>query len=489
MSGSTLYNSICYALRPDVATNIKFVPERPLAFKKLLGLGYNDELGFVTDEQIATLERKLRLNIVVNDRQSASKHTRTISLKFYQGKYSFVPLKHITKALFCFRDHNRQLKYYQLEGTTVTTFDGHNTVVYPNFKKKWFVEDKDFSYKQIPSNKNIVFVYDKYLLDCAHLKHISGIDLSKTDWSVKSMALNLFYSYARVFDFPPISREETQWITKTKRCGLMYCEPSMGEMNSYDVNSQYPFIMCSKDGLPQGVPVFETIVKPTSVWRFGIYRVRITGADRRLFLYNRLNFYTHLDVKRALQLGANVCMIDDGKPNAMLYAKRVPANQLFGPYVAELFQHKNTINKATGKKNPLIKNLLNILCGALAEKHTVIVDDDEDVDTGDAESVEIIRDYDGDEKVKMTYGFLRPHARIYPYITGYGRSMISKICEPIIDDVYKIHTDGFLTTVDELPVSSEMGDLKLDGSGHYNIFHLNKVQCLPFLNELELSFY
>ena len=484
MSGSTLFNSIIYALRQDVAEGIHYIPTRPLALKKLLGMSFNDELGELTDAQIRTLETKLKVNLIVNGRQSAHKHTRTISLKFHQGKYSFTPLKHIKDAIFSFRDHHRQLKYYQIQGTTITTFDGVHTAVLPHFNKHTLTKDKDFSYKQVASNKNIAFMYMQYLLNCAHLNTISDIDLSQTDWSVKSMALNLFYTYARVFDFPPISSTETDWITKTKRCGLMYCLPVIGEMNSYDINSQYPFIMNSKNGLPLGAPVYHHLTTLPVHWSFGIYRVRILGADPRLFLYNHFHHYTHTDVIRAQELGATITFIADGLPNAMLYPKRVPANQLFGPYVAKLFKHKNTINKTTGKKNPLVKNLLNILCGALAQKETVIVDDGDDVDTGTADTVEIITDYDGADKIKMTFGFKRPHARIYPFITSYGRSMISKICEPIIEDVYKIHTDGFLTTVDGLPTSAEMGDLKLDGSGHFNIFHINKVQCLPFLNEI-----
>jgi hypothetical protein len=70
---------------------------------------------------------------------------------------------------------------------------------------------------------------------------------------------------------------------------------------------------------------------------------------------------------------------------------------------------------------------------------------------------------------------LRGYARVAPFITAYGRVGISKLIEPIADDIYRIHTDGFYTTRGGLPVSTELGALKLEKSGNFDIQSLNKI--------------
>ena len=474
----TFYATLYYALTPEVA---KTIVTKPSQLKKMLNLNFDDE---ILPHTMSVVEDKLKINInVKNEYESDKTYLRTINMKFDGTRWSYLPNSSTAKELFSFRDFNRRFTYFQhvYEPNTFTvasirTYDGTNLQVIPvtDFKP---TKSKTHSYKSIRSGANIVETYQQFVQLSKHLKELTNIDLKKTDYSITDCALQLFYSYGRVFVFEQMEEDETTWILNTKRCGLIYCEPAMGEMNEFDVNSQYPSIMCSNQGLPYGKPEFHTIETIPDFWKFGIYRATITNVDKRLFLTNKMNYYTHVDLKRALELGATVELILDEKPNAMLYPKRIIAKTLFEPFVKNLFQYK--------KQNKLVKSIINRLWGALCEKDTQILNDSNDLDLEGARQVKIIEGIDGSYKYNVLWGFKRPHARIGPFLTAYGRTMISKIAEPIIDEVFKIHTDGILTTSDVISTSNQLGEMKLEKSGSFNIININNVQYLPFINEIK----
>lgn len=474
----SFFASLNFALRRDVAKNI--LPQYSSTIKSWCKIERTEE---INASHIPVIEDKLKINInIIGVYTSKKQYLRTVCLCYKDNRYSYKSNPKTAKYLFHYKNHQRELIYYQFvysgrKVVAINTYNGITLKKHLYFDKTILTTSKEFSFKQVPSNRCIKYAYNTFMLNLMTLKDMTGIDLSKYDYSIKDCALQFFYSYGRVFEFPDISREESKWIQKTKRCGLMYCEPAIGEMNSYDINSQYPSIMISASGLPYGTPKFSVLHEKREFWKFGIYRACITGADKRLLLNNREQYFTHIDLKRAEEIGASVELICDGKPNAMIYERRIPAKMLFEPYVNDLWKWK--------KNNVLVKRILNMLWGALSEKDEKIYVDDETVETRDDEEVEIFLDYDGEEKIKTINGFKRPHARIAPFLTAYGRSMISKIVEPIKETVYKIHTDGFLTSTDDLPTSTKLGELKLDGEGHYNITSLNNTGYLSYINELQ----
>lgn len=145
-----------------------------------------------------------------------------------------------------------------------------------------------------------------------------------------------------------------------------------------------------------------------------------------------------------------------------------------------MFQHKNTINVKTGKKNPIVKQVMNNLHGLLAErKKRFHTDKNGDFKTDHPLfcSVEIY-ERGGDTEIMSKGNFIRPQARTAPFITAYARTKISKLIEPIKDEVYRIQTDGFFTTADNLVVDDTLGGLKLEYSGEYDIIHVNKIHCV-----------
>ena len=107
----------------------------------------------------------------------------------------------------------------------------------------------------------------------------------------------------------------------------MYAEPKEDEFKVYDFNSFYPYIIKNpKMLLPCGKPEYQTLEEVPKIVAVGIYRAVISGYDRRVFLPNNGNYYTYIDIKRAIELKYKIEMIQDGKPNFIYYKKRVQAN-------------------------------------------------------------------------------------------------------------------------------------------------------------------
>ena len=477
MSHSSLYNNIVYALTEEIAKSIKGL-EGPVQFKKLLKYAYDKPITDLTRTQVLHLEKQLKINLVINKVASLNRYTRTVNLtynqetKLYGNKQDDINYKLLHRKY----KTDRNLTFYRKEEGQIVFYDGDKEWVDADFDNALLKKDEDNIYFNV-QDEDLKTAYTTFMSNVRHLNYIADISLKDFNYSYKFLALDVFHSYAKVFQFDEMSDTEASWINNTKRCGLMYCEPVMGEMNYYDVNSQYPSIMSLKKyGMPMGGTTFETLKQnPAKFWSFGIYRAIISNVDRRLFLHNPKNHYTHDEIKRAIELGYNVQLIQDGEPNAMLYKKRVPAEQLFKPFVDKLYKHKNSINKETNKKNDLVKKVLNMLAGALAEKDRTVKRDEElEVDYRNL-TITFDKSNNGEYIETVSETYKRPHARVYPFITSYGRTMISRIIEPFVEEVYRIHTDGFLTTKDGLQTSVEIGELKLEKSGYYDIVHLNKV--------------
>ena len=98
-------------------------------------------------------------------------------------------------------------------------------------------------------------------------------------------------------------------------------------------------------------------------FHYGIYRCTVKGTSK-LFRFNFDNYYTHIDLNNAKQLGLDIKLIIDEKPNFLYYSrdKCLTGNELFGRYVDLLFDLKQ--KKINGSKQ-----ILNILWGSLCEKY------------------------------------------------------------------------------------------------------------------------
>jgi len=205
-------------------------------------------------------------------------------------------------------------------------------------------------------------------------------------------------------------------------------------------------------------------------------------TKRKLFRFNKLNYYTHFDLTRAKELGLEIKLIIDEQPNFLYYSrdKLITGTELFGNYVNTLFDLKQ-------KKLPRAKQILNVLWGALSQKkvnkHTISNKLETDYVIPDDYDLTEIKPYDdnnthigitnNDKQFKLGFG------RIKPFLISKGRSMISKIIEPYnnnlvrtnepniynIVKIVRCHTDGFLLTHKpiDLSIGNNIGELKYEG--------------------------
>jgi hypothetical protein len=198
------------------------------------------------------------------------------------------------------------------------------------------------------------------------------INLYKTGQDVKT-ALNLFNHYNKSIKPEPMKQVESEWIHKASFAALIYAEKYQGEAHSYDVISHYPALMGHK---LMFFPIKEGAFKMISQEEFnklerlqyGIYRCKVeyNPSVLKQFRYNKLHYYSHIDLTVAKELKLAITMIEDQQPNQLMYDRKclVTGHQLFKPYFDFLFELKD-------KNVPRAKSILNVLWGALCQKNII----------------------------------------------------------------------------------------------------------------------
>ena len=186
------------------------------------------------------------------------------------------------------------------------------------------------------------------------------------------------------------------------------------------------------------------------------------------------NIYTHFDIKVARKQGYGIHLLQDDGMNACIYKKRLFAYQVFGEYHDTIYKLKQKL-----PKNKLIKQLQNILWGALSEKATITHNLNKTLHMNRLKGVtlkfnhnqsRIICEYEKDVVFKMDY------ARVAPFITAYGRYHLYQVMQPFVDKVKRIHTDGIYCNEDVsnyLKIGKKMGEFKIEKQGNFHIKHVN----------------
>ena len=164
----------------------------------------------------------------------------------------------------------------------------------------------------------------------------------------------------------------------------------------------------------------------------------------------------------------------------MIYGWGKSMGSLFKDYVKQMWDLRH---KCPG--NPLPKLLLNCMWGALAQKNWVPEDPENLIDR------EVLRPDEckfvgpKDKPRAMVLDalgqyYLRPHARMAPFLTAWGRHELWKQCAPFADSVRRVHTDGLLADVDAdtsgLKLGTNLGEWRLEGEGWYRIRHINSYK-------------
>lgn len=484
LNNDCLYDAIKWGLA-DKATDT--LMRKPWTWKEWCKIERKDPIDY-KDIPIIEDKLKIRINIVGDyEYHSAKPYSLVVQVELKDGHYKFKNNMNIRKDFIKFNKRNEKtLVYFEiiekgsfLKSPLIRFYNGIE-ISEKLIKQSELAKSKTEIYREC--SNSIIASYNNFMKDCEHFKQLTGNDLKEYGYAITDLCLALFYKKALCYEFEEMDEYETAIHLKCRRGGLMYADNTVeGEMNCFDINSSYPSVMI-ENSYPYTKPEYSIINERSKFgWGIGLYHANIHDIDRRLMTISETDWYSSVDMKRADELGYTIELIQDGEFNALQYNKRITGKNLFGAYVNDMYIHKNTINPLTGKKNPIFKSVLNNLHGLLAQRDKRYYTNDdtsEPFETFDPRYTEIY-ERDGNVVVKTkSNAFMRPHARLLTFITAFARTKISKLVEPIKDDVYRIQTDSFLTTVDTIKTDNSLGGLKKEYEGEFSIEHVNKIVCV-----------
>lgn len=205
----------------------------------------------------------------------------------------------------------------------------------------------------------------------------------------------------------------------------------------------------------QTVEDFEYNNRGQTFTYYGLFKAKIEKQENvnKLFRYNSSGIYTHIDLKRARDLGLTVTL-ESSSPNALIYGTKtkIQGQVIFGTYVDFLFKVKNSSGPAAFPA----KKILNTLWGALCQRKITYTD----IGKGTKYTTETLFEPLEGHIIKSIIPagenywtihcsnpaevFLGEYPRIAPFLLAYGRKAISEIIEPYADQLKRVHTDGFI---------------------------------------------
>ena len=181
-----------------------------------------------------------------------------------------------------------------------------------------------YSYCLFKKDKNcdLKSEYKKDMLEFHSMKNTVGIDMKLYHYSINKTAFHLFNKHKPInFKFEDLENKEEEWVFNSSRCGLRYCKIGIFEnYKKLDINSFYArFLQSNLYYLPYGKPEKKKLTQmdlwANSKFNYGLYNVKIEIPDgiekSPLFILNRNNIYTHLDLIVAKQLKYKLVLITD----------------------------------------------------------------------------------------------------------------------------------------------------------------------------------
>ena len=211
---------------------------------------------------------------------------------------------------------------------------------------------------------------------------------------------------------------------------------------------------------------------------YGIYRVKIDKSEdeniNRLFRFNNLNYYTHINITDAKKFGLKINLIEDEQANALMYSrdKCLRADQIFKRFVDSLFEFKE--NKELEKDvRDYIKLIINRLWGALSETNEKrnIIERDSLIDFKLPKNYKVIQQKPSRNKNQIILDiahndnfYKNNYARLKPFLIAKGRSVISNLMFPHKEFIKRCHTDGFISSKKlDIKTGNKLGDLVYEG--------------------------
>jgi len=326
-----------------------------------------------------------------------------------------------------------------------------------------------WSRQLLDSNLPLNIAYDKYF------HHSDAVNLT-----FKRLCNGLYENHT------PITRIENKYWSMCYNGGLMYCDPQECMTYSYDKSSYYPKMMADKNF---DIPVCEgqehfLSELPQNI-QCGIYRVDISCANddfKKIFMFSKNMAYTHYSLRTALKYAemfdVKINLIHDDLPNAYIYHETTTGDKIFKKW----FELLSRIKKKY-PKNKLVKHLMSSLWGSLSYKNTF----KQTAEQINENSYDVGLDYESDYTIIKHVVFddheyyelqnnkhpYRSNIRLKPFITSYGRYLMSDVIMQNINAVVRVQTDSvsFNEPMDE--IIKKFPDMLPEAKSSGNILWLN----------------
>ena len=461
--------------------------ELPMIEKKLKSIGYHiNVIGVDSEHSYSSQTNKgLPITLSLNDEHYEFHETKT-----KDDKLTFGVSDKERKPLIYRKLNKDEFEVY--DGITVSKITKDNYKILKNrpygtdyilvaCEEQLKYEDSDDYYK--PTLKQS---YDYFIKMADELKEATKdfkkelqINLYITG-EYTTTASKLFEVFVKHIIPDDIDTIEAQWIEDASFGAVLYSEDGyIGPAFNYDVNSHYPSIMSSVHfQIPIRKPEYKMLTELPEVLACGIYKCVISHEPGVFFRYNAKNTYTNIDINSAKKKGLKVELIQNGFNNACVYVGKnvkMTGSQLFKDFVEQLYALK--LAKVKGSKR-----ILTCLWGYLSMMSTMKVvineSDEEGYELYEGNKIKHIIPVD-DEHDTIIHtkrkAFRFPYARMKPFMLAKGREKILNICDKYMDDIVRIHTDGFYVKrkIDDIKLGTELGELKYEG--FCPVYHVNNV--------------
>ena len=291
-------------------------------------------------------------------------------------------------------------------------------------------------------------------------------------------------------DYESIEIDELKWMNLCYNGSVQYVkEGEHRDVYGCDYKAFYQNIMSSDDFLtPYKSGGTKNLQKLPNSLQIGYYRVNISCENanfNKVFMYNKNNVYTHLDIKlaRKHQKQYNVKIEIIVEPsNCYVYELKNHIRKFNS--VCKNWSNKMTELKSCYPKNLLIKHLSSSLYGALSRKNTIrrSVDEVEEqklkIGVSDTLDYKILDVYMNPElgeilayKLQDMKQPLRTNlARIKSFLISAGRCKLAETAIEIgLENVIRMHTDSIssITKFDNTKFENFIEDDKLCGNFLY----------------------
>lgn len=300
-------------------------------------------------------------------------------------------------------------------------------------------------------------------------------------------------------DFDDVELYEYVWYKKCSNCGLYYVKPGTHyNVYGYDYKMSYPADMAnSKFQIPKKRGIETTYDELPEKLEYGIYRIKISSDNenfKKIFKFNPEHYYTHYSLNFALDCEIDYDikfeLINDGKPNALIYNELISGSDLFGCWYHRLDELKKEM-----PKNGILKLLASSAWGHIQEFETLFVRENE-----------LIRMIEEGKKINTTYdntndyiiinmeeihGTMRYELfdtkkkvyelplRLLPFITSFSRSKVANMVlkHNLLDDLIRIQTDGLMLSKPFTDYTYVKGLCKDDKiTGNFRIKNINSYE-------------